>query len=69
VSRAIVVFEQTGEKRQVVRRCKRCQLSYAAFLRSSQGVVSANGIEHIGADYGMTECGIDATGDRWWWPL
>jgi hypothetical protein len=24
---------------------------------------------HSGGDYGMTDCGVDATGDRYLWPL
>jgi hypothetical protein len=32
-------------------------------------VVSVTGIAHIGADYGTTNCGIDATGEDWWWPV
>jgi hypothetical protein len=24
---------------------------------------------HHGEEYGITSCGKDATGPRWWWPL
>lgn len=62
-----VTFEETGEERKVTRRCKRC-LSVRP-LWGTFGVVSKNGIEHVGGDYGITACGKDATGDTWWWPL
>ena len=63
----IVVFEETGEEREIVRRCRRCE----KYLRwaPGYGVISPRGIEHVGCDGGMTGCGLDATGDGWWWPL
>ena len=44
--------------------CRRCRGARHAFQ-----VVSPSGLAHIGEDFGTTACGIDATGDRWWWPL
>lgn len=51
-----------------VRGCKRCHVS-DFHIRSRMVVISPTAVAHFGADYGETECGIDATGDRWWWPL
>jgi hypothetical protein len=34
-----------------------------------QVIVSPTGKSHHTKGYGMTECGKDATGDGWWWPL
>lgn len=48
--------------------CKRCP-AYQEDVDSGYVVVSPTGMAHDGADYGMTRCGIDATGDKWWWPL
>jgi hypothetical protein len=31
-------------------------------------IVSPQHVAHFG-DEGMTECGKDATGEKWWWPL
>ena len=30
-------------------------------------LVSPNGVAHHGRDGGDTDCGIDATGGKWWW--
>lgn len=67
----VVVFEETGEERTIVRQCKKCSKVRSRYSRrpDKNGVVSPSGIEHIGVDYGFTACGQDATGDRWWWPL
>jgi len=62
----LVVFNETGEERRVVRDCKIC-LSVAS-CRSCCGVVSPTGIAHVSRTFGDTFCGHDATGERWWWP-
>lgn len=70
----VVVFEETGEERQVVGRCGRCERTHMhTFARlswssASGGVVSPAGVMHVAAEYGLTACGLDATGPKWWWP-
>jgi hypothetical protein len=61
------MYEETPQP-TIIRACKRCALSDEDVARGYV-VVSPTGLAHHGADYGMTECGIDATGDAWWWPL
>lgn len=56
-------------KPKVKARCRRCEKTDSGRGAWGCGVVSPWGIEHVGQDYGMTACGIDATGDGWWWPL
>lgn len=56
------------ERPVVQRLCERCYTREATWLRSEQ-IVSPQGVAHIGQDGGTTACGIDATGDNWWWPL
>jgi hypothetical protein len=60
--RQIVVFEETGEEREVVRGCKRCGVGEGDPIL----VVSPSGIAHH-VDGDTTNCGIDATGAGWWW--
>lgn len=62
--------------RAVLSRCVRCErtvkLPNGKFERGALEafeIVSRTGIAHIGADYGMTSCGIDATSEGWWWPV
>lgn len=64
----VVVFEETGEKRKVVGGCLRCGVT-PADIEAVSVVVSPTGKAHYGGHYGITTCGIDATGDGWWWPL
>jgi hypothetical protein len=51
--------------------CRRCARTWPP--TSDDGdeffIVSPTGIAHVGEDYGMTACGIDATGETWWWRL
>lgn len=49
--------------------CRRCARAWVYEREDQFDVVSSSGVAHIGAQYGDTACGIDATGDRWWWPL
>lgn len=62
-----VVFEETGEKRIVKSNCLRC-FPNRQLPRSEQFIVSPGGMAHAGRDDGSTDCGITATGDKWWWP-
>lgn len=64
-----VYFEETGEERRIDGFCKRCQASDERIMDDDFGVVSPRGMAHVGVDYGMTLCGIDSTGDKWWWQL
>lgn len=63
---ATVYFEETGEERAIVGYCKVCRIASDDW---PPPVVSPAGVVHHGADYGMTACGKDATGPRWWWRL
>jgi len=58
-----VVFEETGERRAVVRDCQICFLYREVY---GTGVVSPTGVAHI-VEYEYTLCGHDATGETWWW--
>lgn len=61
----VVVFDETGAERTVVRDCKVCLRAHEVY---GQGVVSPTGIAHI-TEYEDTLCGHNATGEDWWWPL
>ena len=66
----IVTFEETGEQRAVKSVCARCaKMHWVPLQLTDVDIVSRNGIGHVGDEYGMTLCGIDATGDRWWHKL
>ena len=62
-----VEFEETGEEREIKSWCFNC------FINVHKGdpriahpmIVSPSGIVHEG-DNGRTNCGHDATGERWW---
>lgn len=64
VSRKVVVFEETGEEREVVAYCRRCKTD-----RDDFGIVSPRGMAHHSDGYEGTACGMDATGENWWWRL
>jgi hypothetical protein len=49
--------------------CRRCARTLGYERPEQYAVVSPDGVAHIGADYGRTACGVDATRDPWWWPL
>lgn len=53
---------------EVRRGCVLCKVTDEELL-AGYVVVSPTGIAHHGTDDGETECGKDATGDGWWWPL
>ena len=65
-------YEEDGirDKPKVKRACKKCK---AAAGPRHLSIVSPTGLAHLprvyGGGSGVTECGIDATGDGWWWPL
>lgn len=59
-----VIYEETGEEREVVRACKVCRADIGDPV-----IVSKNGVAHESEGYGMTCCGKDATGPNWWWRL
>ena len=70
-----VTFSEHAESEMVpmpkVRRgCRRCGVTLRD-IASGYVVVSSSGIAHHGSEDfgGQTQCGIDATGDGWWWPL
>jgi hypothetical protein len=57
----IVVFEETGEEREVKTWCLHCQTD------SDFTILSPSGKAHYAADPSdHTRCGIEATGDDWW---
>lgn len=76
----VVYWEDDPERERVIRRlCRRCQASVDKWtlekMESKKDVdcVSPKGIGHAGGlawhTDGQTACGIDATGDDWWWRL
>lgn len=65
----VVTFEETGAERMVLGLCKLCAKSWPEPEPEDYGIVSPTGVAHVGADYGMTVCGKDATGREWWWQL
>lgn len=66
----VVTFTETGVTRIVLDFCRNCERTWEGRdddEHESFAVVSPLGVAHIGADYGETACGIDATGEDWWW--
>lgn len=57
-------------ERNIVGRCGRCErtLIFIFDPKWHGWILSPKGVMHIGVDGGKTACGIDATGDEWWWP-
>lgn len=65
----VVVFEETGERREVKGGCFVCKVT-PEDVRAFSVIVSPTGIAHHSRDgYGDTVCGKDATRNGWWWPL
>ena len=58
----VVVFADTGEQRQVVHGCKTCKAD-----PENPMIVSVHGVAHESDGWGVTRCGVDATGEKWWW--
>lgn len=54
---------------RVVGVCTRCYPERPELADVEIRLVSPRGLVHEGRDYGMTECGRDATGPGWWWAL
>lgn len=48
--------------------CRRCEKAAFPWQLETQGVISPNGLEHH-TDHDSTLCGMDATGEHWWWPV
>lgn len=49
--------------------CRRCKVTEEE-IKSGYVIVSPSGTAHHGCDGdGWTDCGKDATGENWWWPL
>lgn len=53
---------------EVERACSICGPTDEEIL-AGHVVVSPTGVAHHGTDWGKTDCGKDATGEHWWWPL
>ena len=51
----------------VVKLCPRCRVTDKDVFEG-RVVVSKRGTAHFG-NGGWTDCGLDATGKGWWWPL
>ncbi len=65
----VVVFEESGEERMVLGLCRLCEKSWPTPEPHHYAVVSPRGTAHVAEDYGMTACGRDGTGAKWWWKL
>ena len=64
----LVWWEDDPYRRRVVKRC--CPVCYPNGEHPHEvciQVVSRVGVAHRGSEYGMTECGRNATGRDWWW--
>lgn len=64
--RESMIDEATGKERFVQSWCKRC---YPDGPEPPVMLMSPTGVAHHCSGYGMTDCGHDATNDRWWWRL
>lgn len=62
-----VVFEETGEEREVVGSCGICFPDPDVI--GEVYLVAPDGIQHEAWEGGETDCGEDATGPDWWWRL
>ncbi len=62
--RQFVVYEETGEEREVTGYCRVCGASPSEDVM----LVSPQGIAHHAAG-DTTDCGHNATGLDWWWRL
>lgn len=70
MSGRVVFFEDTGEQRTIKKLCSRCGVTEAEVERTlSMLCISPSGTAHYATDDGDTQCGIDATTDRWWWAI
>jgi hypothetical protein len=67
----VVWWEDDPSKtRDVLTFCRRCARTWTVFEHGGEvQIVSPGGTGHSGAEHneGYTACGIDATGDEWWW--
>lgn len=52
----------------ILKRCLRCKVAPDDVDAVAYVIVSPSGTAHYGLDSGDTLCGIDATGEHWWWP-
>jgi hypothetical protein len=67
-ARTVPQMDVETPRPRITSRCLRCAVFWPD-IDAGMAVVSPSGKAHYGGKYGKTECGIDATGDRWWWPL
>ena len=63
-----VYFEETGERRGVLRGCLLCGVTEEN-IRANEFILSPSGVAHSTDGYENTTCGKDGTGEKWWWPL
>jgi hypothetical protein len=64
--------DEPGKRRKVKSICSACQrISNRDYrlplLIDKPPIVSPTGIVHSDGEYGITDCGRDATGPEWWW--
>ena len=61
--------EDPDRKRAITGHCGNCERTHVYIFdpKHMGTVVSPAGVLHVGAEYGLTACGVDATGDEWWW--
>jgi hypothetical protein len=65
----IVTFEETGETREVKGLCLVCFPYPHVMGGDDYEIVSPQGLAHAGGEFGITDCGKDATRTNWWWRL
>jgi hypothetical protein len=72
IDEPIEVFweDDPEKKRAVLGLCQRCKATREVQWNGGDfHIVSPMGTAHWGAEHneGYTACGIDATGENWWW--
>lgn len=68
---AVSAIEEIRPRPEVVSYCARCKRSWYCEDERDAGIVSPTGVAHWQHWFTNehTACGIDATGDQWWWRL
>jgi hypothetical protein len=70
---SVVAYDPPRDQRDS-RICGRCRRAWGSILVDPPEVYfpiqnARTDKYHSGGDFGKTDCGLDATGDEWRWPL